>query len=382
MTVIASTYDGRGEPRSKVLLGIGKGSRHIVDFPEDGIYLVYKDRALQVAGSQCTNRKCNWVCYCDKDRLPTTPCDPPTHRTLKSIASDWTTWKPCNDCLFRWLCLYQVVEKSYPFQLLAYPRTLTWTSSLGYDAFQYDDEWEDLSEHYYVRSTYNGRRQTMSDDPTSVRVFNWMLEAWVDFVKMGGYKGASVKSVSESDPNVTALSDTDFDVISEYTESIGDIVSIKDDESDSRRIQIATPPSSHHEAEDDDFDHIDDVIEEEFPILHEKEIARKKKAARNKKVANNERNDHGEDPPAIIPPKDMAVGRGFRPTSQDTKPQTRPGQKRQHRDLDVNDDASRAKQRKREYDVSSWIKSGRRPYPNTTRAQDIVESWRQSNTRR
>ncbi|KAI1213415.1 uncharacterized protein F4807DRAFT_410994 [Annulohypoxylon truncatum] len=315
ITVVATSYAVDGQLRNKVIAG--KKRSYNVDFPDEGVFVIYRNRALQIAAPPCDQRKCNisQICRCHNPRLSTQGALL-HHHASKGGAVRWPTWKPCSHCLFNWLHLYQATEAANKFNMkyLQHPRSLTLATLHGEEAFYYDGEIEEQ----HVRSESNGNtgRSTNLKYSCPSNVFEWMTDAWNEFRECSCCNSASI----------TALSDYESDAPNEdYSSSDQGKL---DNEWDWDDLDIPckrTRTSSVSEFEDYDF--IEDLVDKEFPKLRKRNAAsidaghRSKAETYSSSVDDGDSSVEDDDPaPVIIPPKNMAVGQGLRTPTRLTSP--------------------------------------------------------------
>ncbi|KAI2601787.1 hypothetical protein GGR54DRAFT_53904 [Hypoxylon sp. NC1633] len=373
-TVFGASYGVNGQLESSVL-SVGNKTYRTLDLPEEGIYIAYQDRALQIAAPPCDQRKCiiSHICNCDAHQLSTRSRFPGRHG-LKRKALSWPTWKPCKECLFHWLRLYQAVEAGHKLgmKFLQHPRALTRVTINDHQAFYYDDELEEA----LVCSNDNGTivRSTSTKSCCPQRLFEWMTDSWSDFTKIGCHKRGSITTLP--------------DLGDEYPSKncLGNKIEDPDNDSEWDDLDIpCTPSNQSGHGGPEDYDLIDDIIEEEFPKLQKSGSPKTcaiasatPKAEPSPQIPDDDSCDEDDSPvPVIIPPKNMMIARDFRcstelalpiPTqsgtrhstshddSQCQKPQPALGTKRSYRDLVgqeqynsvSTEDLLRAKQRKRE----------------------------------
>ncbi|KAI1384425.1 uncharacterized protein F4822DRAFT_363378 [Hypoxylon trugodes] len=377
-TIVAVSYDVNNQLRSSIIAG--SSSRYAAtspDLPDEGIYIIYQTRALQIAAPPCDKRKCSTshLCRCDTPQFAAKSARLGRRASgFKKRGIAWPVWKPCQDCLFNWLRLYPAAEAAnrLDMQCLQHPRTLTWSSVDGNYAFFYDAELEEQA----IRSTKNGGGRNdgvgRSNDRKaycSRRLFEWMNGAWTAFAESGCCKPGSITAVSDYEDETGGNGNGD------RRNSLG-----TDSEWDDMDIPCA-PRNTSTNCEGDDYDFIDDLIDAEFPKLRETSPPKDSinSSSETKPCPQTNSNyfdgeeDDGTSAPAIIPPKNMAVGQGLHistPTTASPIPWTpvypcgnKPyqpvelaGLKRSYLDLlemandDVtpSEDAARAKQRKRD----------------------------------
>ncbi|KAI0013933.1 hypothetical protein F4779DRAFT_613215 [Xylariaceae sp. FL0662B] len=308
VTVVAVIYAADGELHHTVISGSKPRSP---SFPSEGVYIIYQNRALQIAAPSCDRRQCNHshICRCGVNPAINSPLS--CHVKQTSVPSPR---KPCWDCLVNWLHLYAAADRSHALglQFLRFPRTLTGATILGDDAFYYDMDLEDQ----HVRSMHNGGPSTSTH--TSSRrstTFQWIQDTWKEFLDKGSYKPEKVIALASDadgdsevepmdyctdiDPHDGAASDSDWD----------------DFDIPCRPAKRAKRHDSAGADIDADFDLIDDLIEEEFPRLRKHtNTARATRPPSRTEMAGAGTDDNDDllpAPPVIVPPKGMAVGRAL-----------------------------------------------------------------------
>ncbi|KAI1100403.1 hypothetical protein F4804DRAFT_336288 [Jackrogersella minutella] len=386
VTVVATSYGTDGQLRNDVISG-SSDKQHPAnyDLPDEGIFIVYRNRALQIAAPPCDQRKCNTtqLCHCHNPHPQfSTQGVLLGHRGLKQRAPRWPIWKPCCHCLFNWLHLYLATEaaKRLSMKCLQHPRSLTLADVHGHEAFYYDAELEEQ----YIRSKTNGAFLKSADgkSPCPPRLFEWMKDAWNDFMKCGCCKPGSI----------TSLPDSEGDTHSEYSAGSEQSSSECDSDWDDLDVPYKRASTTSIPSECDDYDLIDDLIDKEFPKLRksssfETKTSDHSKAEPSPHLTDNNgfvENEEDDVPvPVIIPPKNMAVGKEIRIFTESTssisvplrnhspilytscsysKPTPSLGTKRSYQDLvrsgqcdpQKGEDLTRAKQRRLDFAVSNY----------------------------
>ncbi|KAI1398906.1 hypothetical protein F4819DRAFT_437760 [Hypoxylon fuscum] len=312
VTVVAATYSVDSQLQNTIISSSSKLRSFCLDLPDEGVFVIFKDRGLQIAAPPCDQRKCNTSHICRCDTSPRSIMqDRFGHRNLKRRAIRWPTWKPCADCLFNWLRLYQATESAHKLsmQFLQHPRTLTLANLDGQQSFCYDSDLEEQP----ICSNRNGTsaRSTNFRPSCSPKHFQWMVEAWHDFTNSGCCKPRSVAVLS--DPEDESSSET---ASVDERDRAGN-----DSDWDDMDVPCKDPSRSGPSGYDtsDDFDFIDDLVDEEFPKLRKRSATEPStslplNAKPRHAPASVDSSDEEDDTPApvVVPPKDMAVGRGLR----------------------------------------------------------------------
>ncbi|KAI1643402.1 uncharacterized protein F4817DRAFT_254428 [Daldinia loculata] len=370
VAVVVASYGSDGQLRTTIISGISQQRSLDLDVPDEGVYIIYQDRAIQIAAPPCDKRKCNasHICRCDTPQFSVKGSLFSRHSIKRRVVA-WPVWKPCLCCLLNWLRLYQAAEavNRHNLQFLRHPRTLTWTSLYGHQAFHYDAELEERS----VRSNYNGtsNRPTNPKSYCPPRVFEWMKETWSEFVDSGCCKPRSITTLSDNEDGTYNESVFTKEQDGSETDSDWDDLDMP-----------CVPSSTSDNTSNEDYDLIDDLIEKEFPMLRKSDttISTKGDLPYSSKKDNGPDEERDDPAPVVIPPKNMTMARGFvaatglgKPSpaqlgndssvsiidSKCTKPQTGAlGTKRSYSTIVESDqrsptpaeDLSRIKQRKRE----------------------------------
>ncbi|KAI0117600.1 hypothetical protein F4776DRAFT_273225 [Hypoxylon sp. NC0597] len=318
VTVVAVSYGLDNQLQNEVISGNNKHHSPNPDLPDEGVYLIYKNRALQIAAPPCDQRKCNTshLCRCNTPVFSNTR-NLGRQQNTKKRATTWSMWKPCCGCLFNWLRLYQATEAANKlnFQCLQHPRTLTLANLDEHQTFSYDSELEE--EPFRSNRNGNSPMSINSKSCCSARRFEWMCDAWNDFIKCGCCKPRSV----------TALSDYEDEEHSECCSSAGQDNSGSDSDWDDLDIPCETASASS-QSDYDDYDLIEDLIDQEFPKLRKTELfsiraTRPPKVEPTFLVMDDSSFDEEDTPaPVIIPPKNMTVGKGLRSSTNLTPSMT------------------------------------------------------------
>ncbi|KAI0382669.1 hypothetical protein F5Y04DRAFT_41552 [Hypomontagnella monticulosa] len=315
-TVVATSYSSDSQLQTSIISGNDKHCPLDPDLPDEGIYIIHGNRALQIAAPPCEKRRCSnsHLCRCDISCL-STECSPVGHQNLKQRALGWPIWKPCPGCLFNWLRLYQAAEAVHKLgmQFLQHPRTFTWADRYDKQGFHRD---VDLDEQP-VRSNSNGKHPESADpfgNYCPPRVFEWMKESWDDFIDSGCCKPGSITALPDDEDDGDDEDDEDDRADKRCTSSESDVSKDSDTDSDWDDVDIPFKPastSSHTESEE--YDLIDDLIKEEFPKLQRSSNASPQpKPEQQHPTVHYESPDEDEPPPPIIiPPKNMTIGKGL-----------------------------------------------------------------------
>ncbi|KAJ8129444.1 hypothetical protein O1611_g4188 [Lasiodiplodia mahajangana] len=352
-TLVSATFSADGQLHQNVISGPSPASSCL---SEEGLYILYGKRGLQIA-SVCDLRKCyiTQVCHCTEqqqqqqhlytDATLATNITGTKRGPMKKFA-----WELGKRCALSWLNFYEAAEtiRSLRLCFLAHPRTLSWDEVFGTDAFHFDS---DLEEHYTSTRSYKCRSKAIIEglkEYSGGSLIDCIGDAWKDFLECGGYDFRPVVTLPEqawgeeedTEDDDDCAGDADLD-ISEWDDTDSPIHS-----HDPSATPLGLGYSRKRPRPEDDFDLIDDLIEEEFPRLKrtlqeplgDKDIreqhsmpqyispiaTRKMNNIADPIVASNNTGngkdgDHiatmntpPEEPPApVIPPKDMFIGRGL-----------------------------------------------------------------------
>ncbi|KAI2639502.1 hypothetical protein GGS26DRAFT_271142 [Hypomontagnella submonticulosa] len=294
-TVIATSYSTDSQLRNSIISGSDKHCSLDSDLPDEGIYIIHKDRALQIAAPPCEKRKCcnTSLCRCDVACLST---GSPSlgYQSLKRRALTWAMSKPCQGCLFNWLRLYQAAEAAHRLgmQFLQHPRTLTWASLYDHQGFHHDAELAEQSVH----SSNNGEHPKSIDpsgDSCPTRMFEWMKETWSDFVESECCKPGSITALPEDGDNGADESCTSSLSISSETSSSSD--SDSDSGWDDTDVPYKPAASTSIPSEYDDTTSLRSGSEQPHPT-----------------VEYESSDEDDAPPPVIIPPKNMVIAQALR----------------------------------------------------------------------
>ncbi|KAI1074090.1 hypothetical protein F5B20DRAFT_586620 [Whalleya microplaca] len=315
VTLTAVTYAVDGQLHHTVISG---KKTYSPSLPDEGIYIIYQDRALQIAAPSCDRRQCNQshICYCSDSLI--------TRNHIGCYVkqkSGFPPRKPCWDCLVNWLRLYEAAGRAdaLGMKFLQFPRTLSWAAFPGLAGFYYDTDLDGPR----VRSMHNGRHTASANAHSRQSLaFQWIQDTWTEFLRRGTYKFE----------NVTCLANDEFDDGGPKNERMDCADGNLDDGScsDSDWDDLDMPCRAKRSKRDgDEFDLFNDLIVEEFPKL--KNYIRVCSGSSSRLdltgTANPASNDTNDAPaPIIIPPKGMAVGRTLGRTVVLSAPsgQTRP----------------------------------------------------------
>ncbi|KAI0874726.1 hypothetical protein GGS24DRAFT_458333 [Hypoxylon argillaceum] len=274
ITLVSMTYGVDGQPHQNVISGPKLAFSCL---PEEGLYIIYKDRGVQIA-SVCRRRKCciTQVCRCMEQQQH-------IDADVTTVAANAGTKQQNAQDLSRrfglyfslaWFRFYEVETKIRALRLcfLAHPRTLSWDNVFGNAAFHFDSE---LEEHY--ASIHSYRFPTTMPQITakgltdcSRRLINSIGHAWREFLECEYYNSKPVAAYSDLvwekdkiEDFGNGADDGDLD-ISEWDDADAPILTTPVQGQPS----IILPDHQKKRPKfETDFDLIDDLIEEEFPRL-------------------------------------------------------------------------------------------------------------------
>ncbi|KAI0476987.1 hypothetical protein F4859DRAFT_70144 [Xylaria cf. heliscus] len=359
ITLVSATYGTDGQLHQNVISG---PKLTFLCLPEEGLYILSQNRGLQIA-SACDRRKCyiTQVCCCTEQQqhpvhghMTTTTTTMNTRTEERSAAH--LAKRFVQDRALSWLNFYEAADEIRALRLcfLAHPRTLSWDNIFDNVAFHFDSE---LEEHYASTHSYRcmprGITKLAKECPRGL--LDFVGNAWREFLDRGDhdFRPAMAVPEQEDDEDGEDLAyDGDVDDMSEWDDADAPIHM-----SGYGHAPLITPSINHKKRPrpEDDFDFIDDLIDEEFPRLkktmlepqqqkqpageimkptsrdrsgntHRASSTPKKPdiASSNTKTSNNSSSNHRtatataantphEEPlaPVIIPPKNMLIGRGL-----------------------------------------------------------------------
>ncbi|KAH8156844.1 hypothetical protein CIB48_g11404 [Xylaria polymorpha] len=346
ITLVSATYGTEGHLHQNVISG---PKITFPCLPEEGLYILCRNRGLQIA-SACDRRKCyiTQVCRCAEQERP-------EHGHLTTLAMNarteeqsagYLTKRFVQDRALAWLNFYQAADEIRRLKLssLAHPRTLSWENLFDNLAFHFDSE---LEEHY--ASTYSYRCAPRPVDKGAKEcprgLLSFIRTAWQEFVDRGDYDFRPATAFPEREDDEHSEDDEDpayhgdGDDMSEWDDADAPIHIHIDSHGDT---PSTVPPVNRKKRPrpEDDFDFIDDLIDEEFPRLKKTlpDPAQITKTPRGRpekihKANNTTKPDVTSDSakttnnnssttavgiprdelplPVIIPPKNMLIGRGL-----------------------------------------------------------------------
>ncbi|KAI1757443.1 hypothetical protein F4782DRAFT_546598 [Xylaria castorea] len=362
ITLVSATYGIDGQLHQNVISGPKPA---LLCLPEEGLYILYRNHGLQIA-SACDRRNCyiTQVCGCAEQQhavhghMATLATNSRTEeQTAKHLAKRFM-----QDRALAWLNLYEAANEIRSLRLcfLAHPRTLSWDNVFDDNfAFHFDSE---LEEHYSSTYSYRCVSRSVNEGAKGCPqgLLGFISDAWQEFLDRGGHdfrRATAFPEREDDDDDEHTEDDEDYayggdvDDLSEWDDADSPIHVNGHDCTPSS----TAPPSINHRKRprpEDDFDFIDDLIDEEFPRLkramlkpprqaREETTAKLTSLGRPEKIRktnstttesditsdstetdNNRNSRHAsttaadilrEDPPApvIIPPKNMLIARGL-----------------------------------------------------------------------
>ncbi|KAI1505398.1 hypothetical protein F5X99DRAFT_404881 [Biscogniauxia marginata] len=282
-TVVVVTYDANVQLQNTIITGPRPSFSY--SLPGEGVYILYRNRGIQVAGPSCDRRGCNCcqICWCDAGHFPSSIIKQPPSQPGRNK-------RPCHDCLVNWMHLYEAAEIGYMagMSLFAVPRTLTWARLFGNQAFYYD---ADLEENCTLFS-YEFPISSKTSRACSPHLFGSMVDGWKDFLSRGSYKpGRSIITIPDSEDD----SDDDLPIDYDWHDC---------------GVPFGDNDTSHMDESCDNFDLIDDLIEEEFPKLKKSRTNQSIHGHVDHRYASmiDDAGIHEDEPAPIIPPKNMVIG--------------------------------------------------------------------------
>ncbi|KAI1738329.1 hypothetical protein F4680DRAFT_467540 [Xylaria scruposa] len=355
VTLVSATYGTDEQLHHNIISGPEPA---LLCLPEEGLYILYQNRGLQIA-SACDQRKCYMaqVCCCTEQQHA-------VYRHMTAIAMNTGTEEQSakrlakrfiQDRALAWLNFHEVADEIRSLRLcfLAHPRTLSWDNLFGNFAFYFDSERE---EHYTSAHDYRCAPPSIDrGGKESLQGFlGFIGNAWQEFLNRGDYDLKQATAFRErGDDEYTEEEDEDH----AYDGDVDDLSEWDDTDSPIRTkihdYTSSTAPAINHKKrprQEDDFDFIDDLIDEEFPqlkkpMLEPQQATESAKQPRRDSLGRPEKirktsnatesditsgimkmnNSHSrrtsmtaaniphEDRPApvIIPPKNMFIARGL-----------------------------------------------------------------------
>ncbi|KAL7627114.1 hypothetical protein AAE478_003890 [Parahypoxylon ruwenzoriense] len=340
--IVSAGYGAGGKFRFSVSSGGRKFRSYPLSLPDEGVYLVYGNRALQVAALPCENRKCcnSPICRCDT-RTPgltsTTQNGLGQNQNQAPYIKSVLTRKPCCNCLSNWLELYQASQAAdrLGMQFLYHPKTLTWANLLDHQAYHYDSML--VEEKRHARWSRNGIRPRSSPSGDSSYIIDWMREAWTEFAdkeccSAGNFMPLSKdRDCGDGNSDIDDASDHEGrravekdDSSDNDTDSGWDVVDIPCEiKTEVKTTQTASSPQEPSKCDSDEYDLIEDLIEVEFPKLRKTidtvvdakpgaiSLSSPSKMEPSSVPTDSTLDDDNDAPPVpvITPPKDMTMAR-------------------------------------------------------------------------
>jgi hypothetical protein len=273
INVLSTEFDHSGRQIVTMVSGTVPTS---LDFPENGVYVVIQNRALQVASAACERRRCSFtgVCSCT------------TAHDLKSIIQYGTgacrffdRGTVCGNGLVSGSFFQGVVEEvqSLGMSFLRAPRMLTRATCYMTGGFDYDTELvQDI-----VSIPFNPDSANEESEIHALNALRGLHDAWVDFLDKQGPRATRLNDTYGSDPGYQSLTVDAWyegDIPQRRGAGIGfELVDSSNSQvlvqhSRKRRSSASLPVSTQSSkvrkiTYDEDFDDINDLIEEEFPGL-------------------------------------------------------------------------------------------------------------------
>ncbi|KAI1304304.1 hypothetical protein F5Y03DRAFT_174896 [Xylaria venustula] len=308
-TLVSATYGGGRQLHQNVI----SGPKLAIDcLPEEGVYILYRNRGIQVA-SACDMRKCSTtqICRCAEQQYGLYEN---ANNTMEPRAEGSSTEDVLSGSLKArvqsWLHLHKAAKavRAHGLCFLAHPRTLSWDAAFDNLTFRFDYELQEIKDSTCPADDLSSCAKGVKECPR--RVIELMCDAWRDFVDGGDY-AIQPASTSPRDEKCTEDNHT-------RTDNRGD-VSEWDDTDVPVRAHASTTQRNHQKGtpkrnEEFDFDLIEDLIEEEFPrlgtTLQRMRAAKTTRRGSTSNTTNPSADDEEAPVPVITPPKNMRVGRG------------------------------------------------------------------------
>ncbi|KAI3336563.1 hypothetical protein HD806DRAFT_9962 [Xylariaceae sp. AK1471] len=336
ITLVSATYGPDGQLHQDIISG---PKLAFPCLPEEGLYILYRNRGLQIASAACDRRRCyiTQVCRCTEEQQQ-------QHIHTNTNTRTQQHGRGCGYAALAWLHLYEAAETTRSLRLcfLAHPCTLSWDNVLGNVAFHFDSE---LEEHYASTCTYKcpapfhsngikgGRGMKGKECPPGL-VVGFIRDVWKEFLDHGGHNFRGVVTLSDDETE----DGEDNDRSDDETDEDDDDDRWEWDDVDvpiTVSVPVTAATASHilrrRRKTEHEFDLIDDVIEEEFPrvkkTLQLRLQLQKRQQQHESKEHKKTRTDtvlhssshhgistnrilHRKGPPApvIIPPKNMVIG--------------------------------------------------------------------------
>ncbi|TRX92430.1 hypothetical protein FHL15_006597 [Xylaria flabelliformis] len=351
VTLVSAIYSTDGQLHQNVISGPKPA---LLSLPEEGLYILHWNRGLQVA-SACDQRKCYMaqLCRCTEEQHN-------VHEHISIVATNSGTKEQTanqlakrfirNRALAR-LNFYEIADEIRSLRLcfLAHPRTLSWDNVFENFAFHFDSE---LEQHYASTSNYKRAplsiNRSVKENPQGLLGF--VRDAWQEFLGRGDHDSRQTTAFPERGDDEVTEDGEDL----AYDGDVDDDLSEWDDAGSPIHPDYTFPstaPRTNYKKrprQEDDFDFIDDLIDEEFPRLKktmlEPQATESTKRARHASIGRPEKirktrnttesgitngitktnkrnsrrismtaaNIHENLPaPVIIPPKNMLLARGL-----------------------------------------------------------------------
>ncbi|KAI0976036.1 hypothetical protein F4678DRAFT_482312 [Xylaria arbuscula] len=311
-TLVSATYGGSGQLHQNII----SGPKLAFDcLPEEGIYILYRNRGIQIASAFCDRRKCSTthICYCSEQQQCLYGN---TNSTVEPGAEGTSTQDVVNGRLKArvraWLHLPEAAKavRAHGLCFLAYPRTISWDNVFEELTFDFDSA--SIKGYEYPADNLSACSKGAKECPK--RVMELISDAWRDFLDSGDY-GIKPTITSPRDEKLTEDDQNRIDNVGDVSEWDDVDIPIYVHASTAQRDQQKGRSKLN---EVFGFDLIEDLIEQEFPRLGTRlQRLRAAKTSATTQQRGNTSNtrttsaDNKDAPvPVITPPKNMRVGRG------------------------------------------------------------------------
>lgn len=250
VTLVSVTYGADDQLHQNVI----SGPNLAVPCPsEEGLYILYQDRGLQIAAAECDQRRCSnrHVCHCTEQQhqciggkaasYTQTDDENPKYEkqpTQTRTGAYYTTNRKDRRDQYRapaWLHLYEAAEhiRSSRLCFLAHPRTLTRYKLFGSLAFYFNTE---LEEHDISTRTHrclplpqrnNNRTEYLrclaglgggptkdnnnNNKPCPPDLLEFIRDSWTEFLDCGGYESRESAVIALSDESYAGDNSSDDD---------------------------------------------------------------------------------------------------------------------------------------------------------------------------
>ncbi|KAI0526344.1 hypothetical protein F5B22DRAFT_154190 [Xylaria bambusicola] len=234
-TIVGVIYGTDGQLTQNVISGPKVASDSI---SEEGVYILHGKRGLQIAAA-CERRTCDitQICRC---AVPGQNRDTnfEAGRQAENISPQTITDKGLYKRIVSWLRLYKAAYQIRCSKLcfLAYPRTLSWDSILGSEAFHFD---HDLEEHYSSIRGSTAPPRVVEENPQEA-VIDSIADTWSEFLASGEYCSEKAMKTSRRESSEWQIIGRDIASDSSDDAESGENPS----EGEERPAPVITPPKN------------------------------------------------------------------------------------------------------------------------------------------